>query len=71
MLRILFEWLEFALECFESSTNLHVNALNPVRMLKFGYELFEFQFELFESSLNGWNLSLNASNPLRNASICI
>ena len=70
MLRIPFEWLEFAFECFEShlkGMNLHSNGLSLVRkaricirMLHVPVKWFEFAFECLS---NGWNLSLNASNP--------
>ena len=56
MLRIPFEWLEFAFECFEflsSGSNLHSNALSKL----------EIAFECFKSCLKDSNLHLNASNP--------
>jgi len=65
MLRIPFEWFEFAFECFESfskGSNLHSNASNPfrmvricIRMLRIRFKWLEFAFECFESVSNGWN----------------
>ena len=59
MLRIPFEWLEFAFECFKSlsnGSNLNSNASNLfrmaqicIRMLRNPFEWFEFAFECFES----------------------
>ena len=66
MLRIPFEWLELAFECFKSRSkgmNLDSNALSLVRMVricirmpKISFECFEFVFECFEFLLNGSNL---------------
>ena len=42
MLRIPFEWLELAFECFESRSNgwnWHSNASNPVRMVGIGIRI--------------------------------
>ena len=72
MLRILFEWFEFAFDCFESlsnGSNLDCNASNPFRMVRICIQLlqiplewFEFEFECFESLSNRSNLDSNASN---------
>ena len=63
MLRIPFEWLELAFECFESRSNgwnWHSNASNPnrmvgigIRMLRIPIEWLELAFEYFESRSNG------------------
>ena len=58
MHRISFEWLEYAFECFESSSNgwnLHSNSLNP-------FEWLELAFSYFERFSIGWNWHSNASN---------
>ena len=75
MLRILFEWFDFALERFETLlkvSNLHLNAMNPfcivqicICMLEILFEWLEFAFQHFESSSNGSNLHSNASNPFQ------
>ena len=67
MLRIPFEWFEFAFQCFESisnGSNLNSNASNPFRMvricismLRIHFEWFEFEFECFQSLSNGRNLN--------------
>ena len=72
MLRIPFEWLEFAFECFISlwsGLNLNSNASNAfrkvticIRMRRILFERFEFGFECFESLSN---FDSNASNPFR------
>ena len=74
MLRIPFEWFEFAFACFESLSNdlnLHSNASNPfwmvwicIRMLWISFEGLEFAFECFE-------FGSNASNPFWMVGICI
>ena len=60
MLRIWFEWLELASECFEylsNGSNLQPNASNPfqiciwmpripLELLKFAFEWFQFAFEM-------------------------
>ena len=66
MLRIPFEWLEFAFECFHFRM-----LLICIRMLWIPFECFEFVFECFESLSNGSNLHLNASNTFRIVSNCI
>ena len=81
MLRIPFEWLEFAFECSEccsNCSNCHLNASNPVpmvgisiRMLRIPFEWFEFAFKWFESRSNGSNLHSNGSNPVWMLGICI
>ena len=65
MLRIPFDWFEFAFECLESFSNgLNLHS-NPFRMVQICIRiLFEFAIECFES------LS-NASNPFRLVRICI
>ena len=62
MLRILFEWLEFAFECFESRTNSWI----WIRMVR----TFEYAFECFESCSKCSNFYSNASNPFQNIKIC-
>ena len=81
MLRIPFEWFEFALECFESlsnGSNLHSNSSNVVRMvricsqmLRIPFKWFEFAFECFESRLKGSNLHSNDLNHFRMVRIYI
>ena len=73
-----FEWLELALECFDSHSNgwnWHSNALNPVQMVGIGirmpFKWLELAFERFESRSNGWNWHLNASIPVRMVGIGI
>ena len=80
MLRIPFEWLEFAFECFgslSSGSNLHSNASNPfrmvricIRMLRIPLECFKFAFECFESLSNGSNLHSNANDTI-NGELCL
>ena len=72
MLRIPFEWLEFALEWFKSlsnGSNLDSNVFRMVemsnRMLRIPFEWFKFPFECFESLSNSSNLNFNASNAFR------
>ena len=72
MLRILFEWFEFALEWFESLSNgskLNSNVSQIVgmriRMLRIPFEWFEFPLECYESLSNGSNVHSSASNPFR------
>ena len=75
MLRIPFEWFEFAFKCFESrssGSNLHSNGSNAfqvvliwIRMLRIPFEWFEFAFKCFESRSSGSNLDSNASNLFR------
>ena len=67
MLRIPFEWLEFAFERVESlsnGSNLHSNASNSFRMLRIPFEWLGFELECFE-------LLSNASNLFRIVQICI
>ena len=62
MVRIPFQWLENAFECFESFSNgwnLHFNASHPFQMLQFKFETFQYRSDLH----------LNALNPFRMVSI--
>ena len=80
VLRILFEWLELAFECFECCSNgwnWQSNASNAIRlfasgtrMLQILFEWLELAFECLESCSNGWNLHLNSS-PVWMVGICI
>jgi len=81
MLRIPFEWLVFAFECFESvssGSKLDSNASNPfrmvricIRMLWISFKGFELAFECFEFCSNGENLHSNDSKRFRIVRICI
>ena len=72
MLRIPFDWLEFALEWFESilnGSNLDSKASNPfqmvricIRMPQIPFEWFEIGFESFEYLSNLSNLKSNVLN---------
>ena len=63
MLRINFEWLEFAFKCFKSAlkgVNLHLNASTPyqkvqiyIRILQMPFEWIECAFACFKSGSNG------------------
>ena len=80
MLRIPFEWFEFAFECFKSlsnTSNLHSNPSNLFQMvlicflmLRIPFEWLEFRFECFESLSNNSSLHFNASNPFWIVRIC-
>ena len=54
MLRIPFEWLEFAFECFKFGSN--GSKLHPFQMvriaIRISFEEFELSFEWLESLLN-------------------
>ena len=69
MLRIPFEWFEFAFKFFESDSkgsNLHWNASNFVQiciqMVRIPFQWLEYAFECLESHSKGLNLHSNASN---------
>ena len=64
MLRILFEWLEFAFKFFESFSNvsnLDLNTSNPFRMVRIWIPILQIPFE--------WHS--NASNLFQIVKICI
>ena len=74
MLQILFRWLEFVFECFESLSN----GSTPFRMVwiciqmcRILFEWLDFAFECFKSLSNVSNLYSNASSPFRMVRICI
>ena len=56
VVRIPFEWLELAFECFES----RLNGWNWHSMLWMPFKWLELAFECFESCSNGWNWHLSA-----------
>ena len=67
MLRLPFEWLELAFECFESVQMVGIG----IRMPRMPFKWLELAFERFESRSNGWNWHLNASIPVRMVGIGI
>ena len=61
MLRIIYEWFDFAFQFFKTLSNgfnLHLNASNPFRMARIRIRILPITFECFESHSN-------ASNPIR------
>ena len=74
MLRISFEWFEFAFECFESlsnGSNLHSNASNPFQMVKICIRTLRILLKGFLFAFECFEFGLNASNPFRMVGICI
>ena len=74
MVKIAFKSLKFGL----NGSNLHLNALNPLRlvriciqMLRVWFEWFEFEFERAKFLSNGQNLHSNVSILVRVVRICI
>ena len=66
MLRISFEWFEFAFECFESlsnGSNLHSNASNPFRMVKICIRTLRILLKGFLFAFECFQFGLNASDP--------
>ena len=75
MLRISFKGFECASNAsnhFRMVRSLHLNASNPlqvvrirIRMLRIPFEWLEFAFECFESLSNSLKFHSNASNPFQ------
>ena len=66
MLRIPFEWLEFAFQRFESlsnGSNLHSNASNIFRMVRICIRMLQIPFEWLEFELECFELVSNSSIP--------
>ena len=66
MLRLLFEWFKFAVECFESQM-----VRICIRMLQIPFEWFKLAIEFFEFLSNRYNLHSNASNLVSRVRIWI
>ena len=61
MLRIWFEWFEFAFKSFQMA---RICIQNPFKWL-------EFAFERFKSRSNSWNLQSNGENPFEYKVECL
>ena len=71
MVRIPFEWLEFAFKSHSNGSNLLWNGWNWHLNARIPFEWFEFAFECVKSHSNGSNLLSNGLNPVRMLRICV
>ena len=78
ILRMPFNWLELAFECFECCSNgwnWHLNASNPVQMVEIGIRMLRIPFYCYNWHSNATNLirlvQISGSNPIQMVEICI